>query len=59
MWGLPLVLVRTFIYDSISRLDDFVGGYRGYVGKVMDYVGEELRSHLNRVLEETNPFGGE
>jgi hypothetical protein len=26
---------------------------------VMDYVGEELRSHLNRVLEETNPFGGE
>jgi hypothetical protein len=57
--SLPPVLMRTFIYDSISRLDDFVRGYRGYAGKAMDYVGEELRSHLNRVLEETNPFGGE
>jgi hypothetical protein len=57
--SLPPILVRTFVYDSISRLDDFVREYRGYVGKVMDYVGEELRGHLNRILEETNTFGGE
>jgi hypothetical protein len=57
--GLPLVLIRTFVYDSISRLDDFVREYRGYVGKVMDYVCEELQGLLNEVLEETSPFGGE
>jgi hypothetical protein len=41
---LPSVLIRTFVYDSFSRLDDLAREYRGYVGKVMDYVCEELRA---------------
>jgi hypothetical protein len=57
--GLPPVLVRTFVHDSISRLDDFVREYRGYVGKVMDYVCEELRGLLMELLEEGDDFGGE
>jgi hypothetical protein len=39
----PSALVRTFVYDSFSMLDDFVRKYRGYVGKVMDIIVEELR----------------
>jgi hypothetical protein len=31
--------------------------YRGYVGKVMDHVCEELRSLLYEVLEEGKDFG--
>jgi hypothetical protein len=57
--SLPPVLVRTFVYDSFSRLDDFVREYRGYVGKVMDYVREELRGLLYEVLEEGDDSGGE
>jgi hypothetical protein len=58
-YRLPSVLVRTFVYESISRLDDFAREYRGYVGKVMDYVCEELRSPLYEVLEEGDDSGGE
>jgi hypothetical protein len=56
---LSSVLIRTFVYDSISRLDDFVREYRGYIGKVMDYVCEKLRGLLRRLLEEASPLGGE
>jgi hypothetical protein len=56
---LPPVLIRTSVYDSISRLDDFAREYRGYVGKVMDYVCREPRSLLREVLEEGDAFGGE
>jgi hypothetical protein len=56
---LPPVLIRTFVHDSISRLDDFAREYRGYVGKVMDYVREELQGLLRRLLEETDSFGVE
>jgi hypothetical protein len=56
---LPPVLIRTFVYDSISRLDDFAREYRGYVGKVMDYVCEELRDLLYEALEEGDDFWGE
>ena len=57
--GLPPVLIRTFVHDSISRLDDFVREFRGYVGKMMDYVSEELQGLLRRLLEENDSFGGE
>jgi hypothetical protein len=58
--GLPPILVRTFVYDSVSRLDDFVRECRGCVGgKVMNYVCEELRSLLYEVLEEGDDAGGE
>jgi hypothetical protein len=49
-FGLPSALIRTFVHESISRLDDFAKEYRGYVGKVMDYVCEELRSLLYEVI---------
>jgi hypothetical protein len=55
---LPPVLIRTFVHDGISRLDDFAREYRGYVGKVMDYVCEELHGLLYEVLEEGDDFGG-
>jgi hypothetical protein len=56
--GLPLVLIRTFVHDSISRLDGFAREYRGYIGKVMDYVREELRGLLIELLEEgDDPVG--
>jgi hypothetical protein len=58
-YGLPSVLIRTFVYDSINRLDDFAREYRGYVGKVMDYVCEELRSPFYEALEEGDDSGGE
>jgi hypothetical protein len=57
--GLPPVLVRTFVHDSFSGLDYFVGEYRGYVGKVMGYVCEELRGLLYEVIEEGDDSGGE
>jgi hypothetical protein len=57
--GLPQVFIRTFVYDSVSRLDDFVREYHGYVGKVMDYVCEELRSLLYEGLEEGDDSRGE
>jgi hypothetical protein len=56
---LPSVLIRAFVYDSISRLDDFAREYRGYVGKVMDYVREELRGLLYEVPEEGDDSGGD
>ncbi|MCL7386336.1 MAG: hypothetical protein LZ166_02245 [Thaumarchaeota archaeon] len=57
--GLPSVLIRTFVYDSINRLDDFAREYRGHVGKVMDYVCMELRSLLYEVFEEGEDSGSE
>jgi hypothetical protein len=57
--GPPPVLIRTFVYDSVSKLDDFAREYRAYVGKVMDYLREELRCLLYEVLEEGDDFGGE
>jgi hypothetical protein len=56
---LPSVLVRTFVHDSISRFDDFAREYRGYVGKVMGYVCEELRGLLYEALEEGGDSGGD
>jgi hypothetical protein len=58
-YRLPSALIRTFVYDSIGKLDDFVRECRGYVGKVMDIIVEELRGLLNEVLEEGDTFGGE
>jgi hypothetical protein len=55
----PSIIVRTLVHDSLSRLDDFVREYRGYVGKVMDYVCEELRSLLYEAFEEGEDFRGE
>jgi hypothetical protein len=55
----PSVIARTLIYDGLSMLDDFAKEYRGYVGRVMDYVCEELRSLLYEVIEEGGDFGGE
>jgi len=46
----PSIIVRTLVYDGFSMLDGFAREYRGYVGKVMDYVCEELRSLLYEVL---------
>jgi hypothetical protein len=46
----PPVIVRTLIYDGLKMLDDFAREYRGYVGKAMDHVCEELRNLLYEVL---------
>jgi hypothetical protein len=46
----PPAIVRTLIHDGFNMLDDFAKEYRGYVGKVMDYVCMELRSLLYEVL---------
>jgi len=46
----PSVIARTLVHDGLSMLDDFAGEYRGYVGKAMDHVCEELRSLLYEVL---------
>jgi hypothetical protein len=50
----PSALIRIFVYDSISRLDDFAREYRGYVGKVMDYVWMYgyLLKRISEVAEE-------
>jgi len=42
-----------------KMLDDFAREYRGYVGKAMDCVCEELRSLLYEVFEGCEDFGGE
>jgi hypothetical protein len=55
----PSIIVRTLVHDGLSRLDDFTREYRGYVGKVMDYVCGELRGLLYEVLEEGEDLGGE
>jgi hypothetical protein len=57
--SLPPILIRTFVHDSIIRLDDFAREYRRYVGKMMDYVCEELQGLLRSLLEETDAFGGD
>jgi hypothetical protein len=49
-YGPPSIIVRTLVHEGLSRLDDFVREYRGYVGKVMDYVCGELRGLLYEVL---------
>jgi len=46
----PPVIARTLVYDGLKMLDDFAREYRGYVGKAMDYVCEELRSLLYEIL---------
>ena len=46
----PSVIARTLVHDGLSMLDGFARGYRGYVGKAMDYVCMELRSLLYEVL---------
>jgi len=46
----PPVIVRMLVYDGLRMLDDFAREYRGYVGKVMDYVCEELHGLLYEVL---------
>jgi hypothetical protein len=46
----PPVIVRTLVYDDLRMLDGFAKEYRGYIGKAMDYVCEELRSLLYEVL---------
>jgi hypothetical protein len=55
----PSVIVRTLVYDGLRMLDDFAREYRGYVGKAMDYVCEELRNLLYEVIEEGGDLGGE
>jgi len=57
-YGPPSIIVRTLVHDGLSMLDGFAREYRGYVGKVMDYVCRELRSLLYEVLEEGEDFGG-
>jgi hypothetical protein len=46
----PPVITRTLVYDDLRMLDDFAREYRGYVGKVVDHVCEELRSLLYEIL---------
>jgi hypothetical protein len=46
----PSIVVRTLVYDGLKMLDGFAREYRGYVGKVMDYVCEELHGLLYEVL---------
>jgi hypothetical protein len=46
----PSIIVRTLIYDGLKMLDGFVREYRGYVGKAMDHVCEELRNLLYEAL---------
>jgi len=55
----PSVIARTLVYDDLKMLDDFAREYRGYVGKVMDYVCMELRDLLYEAFEESEDFGGE
>ncbi len=55
----PSVIARTLVYDGLRMLDDFAREYRGYVGKVMDYVCRELRSLLYETFEEGEDSGGE
>jgi hypothetical protein len=46
----PSIIARTLVYDDLKMLDNFARECRGYVGKVVDYVCEELRSLLYEVL---------
>jgi len=46
----PSVIARTLVYDGLKMLDGFAREYRGYVGKAMDHVCEELRSLLYEAL---------
>jgi hypothetical protein len=46
----PSVIVRTLVNDGLRMLDDFAREYRGYIGKAMDHVCEELRSLLYEIL---------
>jgi hypothetical protein len=46
----PSIIARTLINDGFRMLDDFAREYRGYVGKVVDHVCEELRSLLYEIL---------
>ena len=55
----PPVIAGTLVSDGLRMLDDFTREYRGYVGKAMDYVCDELRSLLYEIFEECEDFGGE
>ncbi len=44
------VIARTLVHDGLSMLNGFAGGYRGYVGKVMDHVCRELCGLLYEAL---------
>jgi hypothetical protein len=33
--SLPPLLIRTFVYDSINRLDEFIREYRGCVADLL------------------------
>jgi len=44
----PSAITRT----GLSMLDDFAKEYRGYIGKMLDYVCMKLRSLLYEALEE-------
>jgi hypothetical protein len=44
----PSAIVRTLVHDSLGRLDDFAREYRGYVGKVMDYVCGDFSTRFSR-----------
>ena len=48
--GPPSAIARMLVYDGLRMLDDFAKEYHGYVGRVMDYVCEELRSLLYEVI---------
>jgi hypothetical protein len=58
-YGPPPVIARTLVSDGLRMLDGFAREYRGYVGKVVDHVCEELRSLLYETFEEGEDFGGE
>jgi len=49
-YGPPSAIARTLVYDGLRMLDDFAREYRGYVGKVMNHVCEELHGLLYEVL---------
>jgi hypothetical protein len=53
----PSVIARTLIYDDLKMLDDFAREYRGYVGKAMNCVCEELRSLLYEVIDGARTSG--
>jgi hypothetical protein len=49
-YGPPSAIARTLVYEGLRMLDDFAREYRGYVGKVMNHVCEELHGLLYEVL---------
>ena len=52
----PSVFIRTFIYDSLGKLDDFAKKYRGLIGKTTDYVWRSFLRLLKLKREEGLPL---